>query len=56
MHVPVVSLPLHWTPENLPVGLHFVGRYGDEGTLIRLAAQLEAAKPWNDRRPQVCAV
>ncbi|MCZ6770810.1 MAG: amidase [Gammaproteobacteria bacterium] len=53
---PAISLPLHWTPEDLPVGLHFVGRYGDEGTLIRLAAQLESAKPWNDRRPQVCAV
>ena len=52
---PAVSLPLHWTSEGLPVGLHFVARYGEEWPLLALAAQLEAAKPWAGRRPQVCA-
>ncbi len=52
---PAISLPLHWTENNLPVGLHFTGRYGEESTLIRLAAQLEQAQPWAQRRPPVCA-
>jgi amidase len=39
----------------LPVGTHFIARFGDEATLFRLAAQLEAARPWTDRRPPVSA-
>ncbi|MBT3558349.1 MAG: amidase [Rhodospirillales bacterium] len=52
---PGISLPLHWNDANLPIGTHFTGRYGDEATLLSLAAQLEQAKPWADRRPPVSA-
>jgi amidase len=48
---PAISLPLHWNGDGLPIGSHFVGRYGDEITLLRLAAQLEAANDWHDRWP-----
>lgn len=48
---PAISLPLHWTPEGLPVGMQFIGRPLEEGTLISLAAQLEQAQPWLDKHP-----
>ena len=48
---PAVSLPLHWTAENLPIGVQLVGRFGDEATLLRVSSQVERARPWKDRRP-----
>ncbi|GAA5132833.1 hypothetical protein GCM10023320_58090 [Pseudonocardia adelaidensis] len=48
-----MSVPLWWNVDGLPIGAHFLGRYGDEATLFRLAAQLEAARPSAGRRPHV---
>jgi amidase len=52
---PAMSVPLFWNSDDLPVGSHFIGRFGDEATLFRLAAQLEKAQPWADRRAPVSA-
>jgi amidase len=48
---PALSLPLYWTEDEIPIGVQLVGRPGDEVTLLRLAAQLEAAAPWAHRKP-----
>ncbi|MGD9990392.1 MAG: amidase [Dehalococcoidia bacterium] len=49
---PAISLPLHWTPDGLPVGVQAVARLGEEHTLLGLAGQLEAVAPWAHRWPR----
>lgn len=48
---PAMSVPLHWNAQNLPIGVQFATRFGDELTLLQLAAELEQAAPWGGRRP-----
>ncbi|MEL6963181.1 MAG: amidase [Pseudomonadota bacterium] len=52
---PAMSVPLFWNDDDLPIGVQFVGNYGDEATLFQLAGQLERAAPWHDRYPSVFA-
>jgi amidase len=52
---PAMTVPLYWTPGRRPCGSQFMGRFGDEAILYRLAAQLEKEQPWFDRRPPVTA-
>ncbi|WP_338874602.1 amidase [Spirosoma sp. SC4-14] len=48
---PSMSVPLHWSPDGLPIGTMFAAKLGDEATLFRLAGQLEKARPWFNKRP-----
>jgi amidase len=50
---PAVNVPLHWTADGLPIGVMLAGRLGEEGLLIALSAQLEAARPWAARKPPI---
>jgi amidase len=52
---PAMSVPLWWNDDGLPIGVHFLSRFGDEATLLRLASQFEQARPWSQRRPPVTA-
>lgn len=54
--LPAMSVPLSWNEAGLPVGIHFVGRFGNEASLFRLAAQLEQEQPWVDRIPELIAL
>ncbi len=48
---PAMSVPLHWTDDGLPIGIHFAAGLGEEATLLALAFELEQARPWKDRHP-----
>ncbi|GAC1608224.1 MAG: amidase [Mycobacteriales bacterium] len=48
---PAVNVPLHWSPDGLPIGVMLAGKPADEATLISLSAQLEEARPWRERHP-----
>ncbi|TDB88912.1 amidase [Actinomadura sp. KC216] len=50
---PAVTVPLHWNEDGLPIGIMLAGRLGGEGTLISLSAQLEEARPWIGRTPDI---
>jgi amidase len=49
--MPAISLPVHWTPAGLPVGVMLASRPADEELLLSVSAQVEAAHPWRDRHP-----
>lgn len=52
---PAISLPLFWSSAGLPIGVQLVAAYGREDVLIRMAAELEQAEPWADKRPPIHA-
>ncbi|MBV9755959.1 MAG: amidase [Alphaproteobacteria bacterium] len=54
--LPAISLAMHVSADGLPIGVQFVGRYGDEATLLALASALEQELRWHDRRPPVAAI
>lgn len=52
---PAISVPIGWTDDGLPIGVQLVAAYGREDVLLQVASQLEAASPWADRLPPICA-
>jgi amidase len=53
---PAISLPLAWSEDGLPIGVHLIAPLGREDVLLRVAAQLEEAHPWRDKFPETFAV
>ena len=51
--LPAMSLPLHWSGDGLPIGVHTIGPPAGDALLLRLAAQVEEARPWTERRPPI---
>jgi amidase len=51
--LPAMSLPLHWSDDGLPIGVQAIGPPAGDAILLRLAAQIEEARPWTDRRPPI---
>ena len=51
--LPAMSVPLIWDTNNIPIGIHFMGRFGEERLLLTLASQLEGVAPWIDKTPSV---
>jgi amidase len=54
--LPAMSVPMATSSQGVPIGIQFVGRYGDEAAILGLAGQVEEAQPWIGRRPAMCAV
>jgi Asp-tRNA(Asn)/Glu-tRNA(Gln) amidotransferase A subunit family amidase len=50
---PAMTVPLSWNEDELPIGVQFLGRMNGEGALYQLAGQLEQARPWFGRRPNL---
>ncbi|MFQ5934606.1 MAG: amidase family protein, partial [Dehalococcoidia bacterium] len=53
---PAASVPCGFSSDGLPIGLHVIGRWGDEVTVLRPSAALERAKPWADKRPALASI
>ena len=50
---PAISLPLYWNEQGLPIGIQLVAPFGREDLLLQIAARVEEARPWSDRRPPI---
>jgi amidase len=53
--LPAITMPLYWTPDGLPCGVQFIGSFGDEARLFRLAGQLEKTQPWFNQQPPMAS-
>ena len=51
--LPSMNMPLFWNSGGVPIGVMLTGQFGDEATMFQLAGQLEKARPWEDRRPEL---